>query len=239
MTKGQKLCECGCGKPAPIAKWSSQRDGYIKGQPTRFINHHARKFNAVKHRPDGTSVITLERDNGATLQCLINTSDYPTVAAFRWCVAHQNGRRTFYAFTNLPFVEDMSAPILLVVARNPKAFIRKLRHKGERRTNLKMHVLLHPPSSRGLEMDHKNFNGLDNRRENLREVSEPQQAGHRRKPSNNSSGYRGVQWDMSARKFRARIMIKGKYINLGFFDDPKVASRAYEKASKKYRGIFA
>lgn len=33
-------CECGCGRPAPIAKRTSTRDGWIKGQPLRFITGH-------------------------------------------------------------------------------------------------------------------------------------------------------------------------------------------------------
>jgi hypothetical protein len=36
-----KLCECGCGEPAPIAKMTSRRDGHIKGQPVRFISGHS------------------------------------------------------------------------------------------------------------------------------------------------------------------------------------------------------
>jgi hypothetical protein len=35
-----KLCECGCGLPAPIATYSSKRYGWIKGQPKRFIHNH-------------------------------------------------------------------------------------------------------------------------------------------------------------------------------------------------------
>lgn len=39
-----KLCECGCGQPAPIAWRTDRRFGLIKGQPQRFIwNHHARR----------------------------------------------------------------------------------------------------------------------------------------------------------------------------------------------------
>ena len=38
-----KLCECGCGQPAPIAKWNNERRGHVKGQPIRFIpGHHNR-----------------------------------------------------------------------------------------------------------------------------------------------------------------------------------------------------
>lgn len=36
-----KLCECGCGQPAPIAKYTSYGVGWIKGQPKRFIHGHA------------------------------------------------------------------------------------------------------------------------------------------------------------------------------------------------------
>ncbi len=38
-----KLCECGCGKPAPIATHNQTRYGYVKGLPMRFIKgHHLR-----------------------------------------------------------------------------------------------------------------------------------------------------------------------------------------------------
>ena len=35
-----KLCECGCGQPAPIARQSWTKYGWIKGQPLRFCNGH-------------------------------------------------------------------------------------------------------------------------------------------------------------------------------------------------------
>lgn len=52
-----KLCECGCGEPAPIAKQSSTKYGYIKGQPKRFVqghhaaisNHNRKLFDPVEH----------------------------------------------------------------------------------------------------------------------------------------------------------------------------------------------
>lgn len=38
-----KLCECGCGQPAPIAKKHNIPAGHVKGQPVRFIvGHHAK-----------------------------------------------------------------------------------------------------------------------------------------------------------------------------------------------------
>lgn len=35
-----KLCECGCGMPAPIAQKTDKKYGHIKGQPQRFIWNH-------------------------------------------------------------------------------------------------------------------------------------------------------------------------------------------------------
>jgi hypothetical protein len=34
------MCACGCGQPAPIAKTTDPRRGWIKGQPVRFIRGH-------------------------------------------------------------------------------------------------------------------------------------------------------------------------------------------------------
>ena len=39
-TQVVKLCECGCGNPAPIAKWTNTKRGHIKGQQIRFLTHH-------------------------------------------------------------------------------------------------------------------------------------------------------------------------------------------------------
>lgn len=35
-----KLCECGCGQPAPINKDRHLKRGYVLGQPVRFIKGH-------------------------------------------------------------------------------------------------------------------------------------------------------------------------------------------------------
>lgn len=37
-----KLCECGCGRKAPIAKQTNKKIGHIKGQPVRFIRGHVK-----------------------------------------------------------------------------------------------------------------------------------------------------------------------------------------------------
>lgn len=36
-----KPCECGCGEPAPLARQTDRKRGYVKGQPHRFIAGHS------------------------------------------------------------------------------------------------------------------------------------------------------------------------------------------------------
>jgi hypothetical protein len=48
-----KLCECGCGQPAPIAKTTWKRRGYIKGQPLRFISGHNLPKDRTAHFKHG------------------------------------------------------------------------------------------------------------------------------------------------------------------------------------------
>lgn len=38
-----KLCECGCGRPAPIATYTNRKVGIVKGQPKPFIRGHIQK----------------------------------------------------------------------------------------------------------------------------------------------------------------------------------------------------
>lgn len=56
------LCECGCGKPAPISKVNRSERGQRKGEPVRFINGHNSRGNQynVKHGHKRVTVETTE-----------------------------------------------------------------------------------------------------------------------------------------------------------------------------------
>lgn len=51
---------------------------------------------------------------------------------------------------------------------------------------------------------------------------------------NNSTGYSGVYWDKQLKKYRARIMVCGKNINLGCFSKLEDAIKARKEAEEKY-----
>jgi hypothetical protein len=40
-----KVCECGCGQPAPIATHSNTKTGAVKGQPQHFLKGHSMRVN--------------------------------------------------------------------------------------------------------------------------------------------------------------------------------------------------
>ena len=90
-----------------------------------------------------------------------------------------------------------------------------------------------------METDHINGNKLDNQRTNLRICTMPQNRRNRRAYANNTSGFKGVVWNMSAKKWEAYIRMNIKRIYLGLFADPAEAARAYDKAATQYYGEFA
>lgn len=88
-------------------------------------------------------------------------------------------------------------------------------------------------------IDHKNGNGLDNQKSNLRKATKSQNQCNRGKNKNNTTGYKGVKFDKPRNKFRARICINNKTIFLGRFDTSEQAAKAYNEAAKIHHGEFA
>lgn len=92
----------------------------------------------------------------------------------------------------------------------------------------------------GLEVDHKNGNGLDNQRPNLRVATHRQNMFNRRKQSNNKSGFIGVSWSKQNKKWYACIGLPNRKTKcIGFFDDVIEAAKAYNQVALELRGRFA
>ena len=104
--------------------------------------------------------------------------------------------------------------------------------------NLFMHrLLIEVPD--GFLVDHVNGNGLDNRKENLRLVTNQQNTMHRTKLNkNNSSGAVGVCYHRLRERWYARITLNGKTINLGSSKDFKEAVAMRKAGEEKYFGKY-
>lgn len=101
-----------------------------------------------------------------------------------------------------------------------------------------MHRLL-MTSPTGTMVDHINGNGLDNRKENLRVVTNSQNLMNRGKNKNNTSGYKGVLWDKVRNKWIALIGFNNKNIYLGRFFTKNEAAFAYNAKAEELFGEFA
>jgi hypothetical protein len=97
----------------------------------------------------------------------------------------------------------------------------------------------------GLEVDHVNGDGLDNRRANLRLAPRHELRGNQQKYRNNISGFTGVVpvsgWKKYhlARPWRARVQLDGRTIACGNYATPVEAARAYDFVVLQVWGPFA
>ena len=143
---------------------------------------------------------------------IIDDTDYELVRFKKWHKCKPPNSSTFYAYM-----------------RPTTAGVRK---------RVAMHRLLMGDSANGLKVDHANFNGLDNRRSNLRVVTNSQSNAYRKVSRNNHCGLKGVRLG-GAGRWRASIRIDGKLMHLGMFSSPFRAAIAYDEAAVKHWGEFA
>lgn len=145
---------------------------------------------------------------------IVDAADYELLSQYKWQTG--KGRHTYYAQRSLPRVG------------------------GKYQSKIHMHVQM-MGSRPGKFVDHKNGNGLDNRRDNLRIATRRQNAQNCRHPKPNRTGFKGVTRCRS--RFQARIANPAgtglPKLHLGMFGSAEEASRAYEAAAKKLFGEFA
>ena len=83
-------------------------------------------------------------------------------------------------------------------------------------------------------IDHINGNGIDNRICNLRDVTRSENFKNSRLRSDNASGFNGVFWEQSCRKWRATVTVGGIKHHLGVFKNKEDAIAARKAANAKY-----
>lgn len=108
--------------------------------------------------------------------------------------------------------------------------------KGER---VYMHIEIGRKIGLQGRIDHKDGNGLNNKRDNLREATSSQNSMNRGMSSRNTTGYKGVTYHVHNKKYMASIRVDSKNKFLGYYSTPEEAHIAYKEASEKYFDEYA
>lgn len=118
-----------------------------------------------------------------------------------------------------------------------KGKLRYARRYVGRKTVYMHREIMNAPA--GMQIDHINRNGLDNRKANLRLCNNSQNQQNRRKRNGASLRFKGVDWHAPCKKWRARICVNGKQRYLGLFKSEFMAASAYDVKTAELFGEFA
>lgn len=102
-----------------------------------------------------------------------------------------------------------------------------------------MHRQILGLSDINLFSDHKDHNGLNNQRDNLRVSTRRQNNCNKKSAKNSTSKYLGVSYDSHNKNWRATIFKDYKQTNIGRFKTEENAATAYNIFAEKYHGRFA
>lgn len=141
---------------------------------------------------------------------LVDVEDYGWLNQWKWCALKDNW--TFYAARSI-----------------------YLGNKKYKMSQMHREILSLKKYDKKI-VDHINRNGLDNRRVNLRIVTNSLNSYNSKLAYDNRSGYRGVCWNKINNKWTARITINGVVIFLGHYQNIMDAVLAYDHAAVNYWG---
>lgn len=139
-------------------------------------------------------------------QALVDLKDYFLACSFKWY--RQHGRYTSYARANGKMKNGIKGPPIYL-------------HR----------VIM--AAKKGTEVDHKNGNGLDCRRSNMKVTTRRGNAYNSKVPKNSTTGIKGVTWSKHAGKYMAKIKIQGHQTYLGYFTNPNKAKKVISAIRNK------
>ncbi len=147
------------------------------------------------------------------IKAQVDDADYVEVSRFSWSAKVDRHTGRMYARAHIP-------------------------GSGKRGGEVLMHRLIMGPIT-GEKVDHRDGDGLNNQRFNLRKCTHSQNlCNSRNSKAGKTSKYKGVS-GLPDGRFYAQIMYAGKKKNLGRFRSELDAARAYDLAARSLHGEFA
>lgn len=140
------------------------------------------------------------------LFAILDDEDFDSINKFKWYA--RKGRYTWYA--------------------SRKVMEKDKTGKWKHKELIHMHRVINK-TPKSLFTDHINGNGLDNTKNNLRSVTNSQNLLNSRIRADNSSGFRGISWHKSRKKWRVYISDNGKHRHIGLFNTLEEAIEARRK----------
>lgn len=121
-------------------------------------------------------------------------------------------------------------------ARGEVLYAKYTQHKHGKHATVFLHRLIiqAPP---GILVDHRDGNGLNCQKANLRLATHAQNTWNRSSAITNATGFVGVFPNKG--RFRARITNYGRFYTIGSYETAEEAARAYDAEALAVRGEFA
>lgn len=157
----------------------------------------------------------------------VDDEDFERVSEYRWSISSRKSSSILYAV-----------------------------HTNQDNRSISMHRFIMGCKNRdGKLVDHKDRNGLNNQKSNLRFCTHSENMSNRSSHKGSTSKYLGVYRQIiKAKRFKkklnketvsvyyswaSRITVNKKHISLGNFRKEEDAAKAYDAAARKYHGEFA
>jgi hypothetical protein len=90
-----------------------------------------------------------------------------------------------------------------------------------------------------IEVDHRDHDGLNCKRENMRTATRSQNQGNMRRHCDNGSGFKGVHFHKVSGLWHSTIQVNGKRKSLGYKKEKEAAAAIYDAAAIEAFGAFA
>lgn len=140
---------------------------------------------------------------------LVDDEDYKRVSKYKWCLVDQRKKGRVYA-------KGYAAGKIVL-----------------------MHRIILGVTDSAMKVDHKDGNGLNNQRSNLRICTNSQNQMNAKKRRGGTSKYKGVSWNSQYSKFRVVLDVDSKQYYIGRYTDELEAALAYDAAAREHFGEFA